>query len=463
MRQPSYILAIIILLIISCCTLSCSQKKTSNEEETIKRIPDTLIVGTLYSPTSYFLYKSDIMGYNYDLITRLAEDKNITIKFELFRSLSSLLERLDSAQIDLAAYNTPITAEFNHRVTHCGIESITRQVLIQPSKKGDELITDVTQLVGKEIYVEKGSKYESRLQNLNSELGGGIKIHTINRDTIMSEDLISMVANNEIPLTVVDNDIAQLDHTYYANIDISLEISFPQRSSWSVKKGNEWLADSINLWANTKEIQRYSKRLFNHYFATSRNAKQVIINVKNLQRGIISKYDSFFKESAKTIGWDWKLLAAQGYVESNFNPSAVSWAGARGIMQLMPGTAQHYGLDAANIEDPQSNIHAASKSIRDLNRSLSKYVEDEEERKKFIIAAYNSGIAHIYDAIALAKKYGKDPQIWDNNVCDALLMKRYPEYYNDDVCKYGYFGGKQTVKYVESVTNTYNLFKKYVH
>ena len=161
------------------------------------------------------------------------------------------------------------------------------------------------------------------------------------------------------------------------------------------------------------------------------------------------------------MGWDWKLLAAQAYIESNFNPQAVSWAGARGIMQLMPATARTLGLSDNNIEDPESNIQAAVKLILSLDKTLQKYVPDTEERKKFILAAYNSGIAHIYDAISLAQKFGKDPQIWDGNVSEALLMKAYPEYYNDEVCKYGYFRGRQTVKYVSEVLRIYHLYKRY--
>ncbi len=452
-------IAIFALLCGSMSLLSCRQSSHSRESDD-KSLPDTLVVGTLYSPTSYFLYKGDYMGYNYDLITRFARDKHLAVRFDVVRSVAALMNKLDSAKIDIIAYNIPITAEYNELIQHCGVENITRQVLVQPLKDGKQTITDITQLVGKEVYVEKGSKYESRLKNIDNELGGGIRIHTIARDTIMSEDLIEMVANGSIPLTIVDSDIAQLDHTYYSNIDINLEVSFPQRSSWAVRKSEKWLADSIDQWASQKTIKDFAHSLFHHYFETSKSTTGATIDIKKLKRGIVSRFDKYFKESAAQIGWDWKLLAAQGYVESNFNPEAVSWAGARGVMQLMPATARRYGL-GSNIADPQSNIDAAARIIRDLDKSLSKYVSEEEERKKFILAAYNSGISHIYDAIALAKKFGKNPKIWKGNVSEALLMKAYPEYYNDEVCKYGYFRGRQTVKYVDEVMRTYHLYKRY--
>ncbi len=58
------------------------------------------------------------------------------------------------------------------------------------------------------------------------------------------------------------------------------------------------------------------------------------------------------------------------------------------------------------------------------------------------------------------KKYGKNPQIWHGNVSEALLMKGNPDYYNDEVCKYGYFRGKQTVTYVKEVEEAYEIFKQ---
>ena len=110
------------------------------------------------------------MGYHYDLISQFAKDKNIPIKFKVMRNMGALLSLLDSAKIDIIAYNVPATAEYKDKMRHCGFENITTQVLVQPIYPNVAPISDVTQLVGKEIYVEKNSKYESRLKNLNNEL-----------------------------------------------------------------------------------------------------------------------------------------------------------------------------------------------------------------------------------------------------------------------------------------------------
>ena len=128
-------------------------------------------------------------------------------------------------------------------------------------------------------------------------------------------------------------------------------------------------------------------------------------------------------------------------------------------MQLMPRVARAYGLTDDNMTDNEANIEAAAKIIASHERALASKIPDTEERRKFVVAAYNSGLAHILDAIAIAQKYGLDPQKWEGQVESALLMKSNPDIYNDPVCKYGYFRGRQTCDYVRRVYEFYNSAK----
>lgn len=440
---------------------ACNGRQVENAEtETDHSLPDTLRVATLYSPTSYFIYRDEPMGYDYSLLTQFAADKGIAVDLKVATSLQHLIALLDSGKVDLLAYEVPVTTEYKRKVAACGPEYLTHQVLVQPKKNGQPLITDETELVGKEIYVEKNSKYQFRLQNLNEELGGGIKIHPIDRDTLITEDLIEMVSSGEIPLTVVDSDIARLNRTYYKDLDISLKLSFPQKSSWGVAPSDKWLADSIDEWFAQEKPKERQARLLKRYFELSKDDGDTFS--PDLSKGIISPYDPLFKKYAAEIGMDWRILAAQGFHESHFDPSRVSWAGARGVMQIMPRTAKAYKLSMDDITDPEANISTATKIIRDLDKSLSRRVADNNERLKFVIAAYNSGIAHVLDAIDLAKKYGKNPTVWDGNVEAALLMKANPEYYTDPVCRAGYFRGRETVAYVKKVMEFYEKARRQV-
>ncbi len=428
--------------------------------DTLRPLPDTLRVGTLYSPTSFFIYRETEMGYDYDLVSRFAADKGIAIKLEVASSLAGVVQMLDSGLIDLIAYEVPVTAEYLEHVLPCGIENVTSQVLVQPKKSTAERITDVTQLVGKEVYVEENSKYHHRLLNLNDELGGGIVIKPINRDTLITEDLIAMVSAGEIPLTVVDSDIARLNKTYYNDLDITLDISFAQRSAWGVAPENSWLADTINAWSHQAKPRQAQAALLKRYYEMSKVTPGVY--TIDFSKGRMSPFDGLFRRHAASIGWDWRLLSSMGFAESRYDSTQVSWAGARGMMQLMPATARAYGLSLEEMVGNEASVSTAAKVIRSLDRSLARYVTNAEERKKFVIAAYNSGLAHILDAIALADKLGYDSQVWDGVVSDVLLLKSKPEYYNDPVCKYGYFRGRQTYDYVKTVYACYDKAKRQV-
>ncbi|MDE6495104.1 MAG: transporter substrate-binding domain-containing protein, partial [Duncaniella sp.] len=174
-----------------------SDRVSDSDADTIRQLPDTLRVATLYSPESYFIYRETRMGYDYELVSRLAADRSMTLDLQVAPSLSAAVEMLDSGLVDLIAYEVPVTAEYREHVIPCGPENITTQVLVQPraSRDSHERIDDVTRLVGRDVYVERDSKYEARLRNLNDEIGGGINIHTVDRDSRSAADLVARVRN----------------------------------------------------------------------------------------------------------------------------------------------------------------------------------------------------------------------------------------------------------------------------
>lgn len=457
------IAAIAIGLMSGSCGSKRSGESADDSAATDNRMPDTLRVATLYSPTSYFQYRDTEMGYDYDLVKRLAADKRMALDLTIAESLPRAVEMLDSGLVDLIAYEVPVTGEYLKHIEPCGIESVTHQVLVQPGKDKHNVISDVTQLVGHEVYVEKDSKYYYRMLNLNEELGGGISVKPVERDTLITEDLIAMVQSGEIPLTVVDSDVAALNRTYYPDIDVSLSVSFPQRQAWAVAKNKKWLADSITAWAGQETPNRQRMALLKRYFEQSKKGDSSEKPDIDFSRGYMSPYDDLFRANAEKIGWDWRLLSAVGYVESHYNPDAVSWAGARGIMQLMPATARALGLTSGNITDSQANIAAAAKLLGQLDGSLKSLVKDPNERMKFILAAYNAGLGHIYDAISIARHQGLATDVWDGNVAEAMSLKSNPEIYNNrEICRHGYFRWRETYEYVHQVMDCYTEAKKHI-
>ena len=174
----------------------------------------------------------------------------------------------------------------------------------------------------------------------------------------------------------------------------------------------------------------------------------------------MSQFDEIFKKYSPSAGVDWKLLAAIAYCESRYNPSVESRFGAYGLMQVMPSTAAAVGIEPGNLGNPELNVMAAAKILSKLDQALRNKVENPEERMKFVVAAYNSGLGHIYDAINLAQKNGMDPQKWTGSVSITALMKSRPEYYNDKDVKHGYFRGRETVEFVDHVSSIYNYLQE---
>ena len=183
-----------------------------------------------------------------------------------------------------------------------------------------------------------------------------------------------------------------------------------QGSGWVVGDDKDDLAQELQAWYRPSMLDEVKKQ--EAYLLSSRSVRRrVFAPMLNRSGGIISHYDAYFQRYAQTIRWDWRLLAAQCYQESCFDPQAKSWAGACGLMQIMPSTADHLGLARADIYHPEKNIAAAVRYLSELEQSFAD-VREHSERTKFVLAAYNGGGFHIRDAMALARKYGRNPYHW---------------------------------------------------
>lgn len=456
MRRLLPLLGMLLLLAVASCRPKHVPPVDGHDD--LKQIRDSneLVMLTLYSSTSYFIYRGQEMGFQYELCQQFARSLGVKLTVKVARSTAQLIHMLRRGEGDLIAYNLPITKEWKDSVTYCGEEVITHQVIVQ--RKGtprQPALQDVTQLIGKEIHAKPG-KHLNRLHNLNDELGGGLLIHPVDNDSIAPEELIAQVAQGKIDYTVADDDIARLNTTYYPNLDITLSISFDQRASWAVRKESPRLAEAANQWHRDNMTSPAYTASMKRYFEISKAIPHSPI--LSLREGKISHYDHLFKRYAPEINWDWRLLASLAYTESNFDTTAVSWAGARGLMQLMPRTARAMGVPEGKEQNPEESIKAAVRYIKLTAKSFNTI--PEPERTHFVLAAYNSGQGHILDAMALAEKYGKDKRLWYDHVEKYILLKSNEEYFTDPVCRFGYFRGIETYNFVREIMGRYEMYKQ---
>lgn len=451
MKKLLYLL-FFLFAVTTCKNKPVTQETVAHDLDQIKDSGE-LVVLTLYSSISYFNYRGQEMGFQYELSEQFAKSLGVKLRIEVAGSVSQMIDMLLAGEGDLIAYHLPITKERKDSLLFCGEDVITHQVLVQPS--GRNVLNDVTELIDKDIYVKPG-KYYNRLVNLNNELGGGIRIHKVENDSITSEDLIAQVSQGKIPYTISDNDVAQLNKTYYPNLNIRLPVSYDQRASWAVRQDCPKLAEAANAWHKENQTSPEYTASMKRYFEVSKAIPYAAI--LSLKDGKISHYDDLFRKYSPEIDWDWRLLAALAYTESNFDTTVVSWAGAVGLMQLMPYTAKAMGVPPGMEHNPEESVKAAVKYISVTEKSL-RMIPDKQERINFVLGAYNAGLGHIYDAMALAEKYGKDKYVWFDNVEKYILLKSNEEYFNDPVCKYGYFRGGETYTFVRVINQRFDNYK----
>jgi membrane-bound lytic murein transglycosylase F len=408
---------------------------------------------------SYFIYKGNPMGYEYELLQRLAKHLKVNLKIKVLSSIDEAFTLLNTGKTDIVAFPLSITSERKKYFSFTAPHYITTQVLVQNKQKNKRMETPF-ELVGQEVYVKKGSSFKSRLENLSEEIGGEIivKEDTVDGET---ESLIQDVAEGRIKYTVADQTIAVVNSWYYPNLDISMPVSLPQQIGWALRKNSPDLLKATNAWLNAVKESSIYQVIYNKYFNSPRFS--IITNTSDyssLSGNKLSPYDDQIKEGAGILGWDWRLLASVVYQESNFDPSIKSWAGAVGLMQVMPETGEYFGIP--NIEEPGQNIKAGVRFLKFLDGEWAKTVYDSAERVKFVLASYNVGLSHILDARNLANKYGRSPVKWDNNVEYMLGQKSNPKYYRDKVVVAGYCRCYGPIVYVKEVLNRYEEYKIHI-
>ncbi len=420
-----------------------------------------LRVSTDYNSTNYFIYKGRAMGFQYELLNALAEELDVKLELNVENDLQSAFSSLENGDIDLIGMNLAITQDRQERFNFTLPHSQSKQVLIQrKASKNDSvpIIRNQLELGDKLIHVQQASAYVERLENLSKEIGRSIDIERL--DLIEVEELIEQVSNGEIDYTIADQNVAIVNKSYYPNIDIATEISFPQDMAWALRKGSDELTEAVNVWLQGfKKTARYNQ-IYRKYFLSSRIVRRHKSEYFTLKSGKISKYDELIKKNSKIIDWDWRLLSALISQESHFDPKAKSWVGAFGLMQLMPETAFRYDVDEdSNAEE---NVRAGVKHLKYLSRRLDKVLIDKTDKLNFLLASYNVGLGHILDARRLAKKNGQNPDLWQGSVDYYLLNKSKPEFFKDPVVKYGYCRGKEPYNYVRKILSIYDHYQNTV-
>ena len=449
------VLALVMLL--SSCVRDRAAEKNFWENPVQTDLEDIIKRGTLRavvdnSSTSYYIYRGRRMGYEFEMLRDLSERLGVQLKLVVTDDIERAFRLLAEGKADIIAMNLEVSEERKRYADFTEATNNISTVLVQ--RLEDEVLTQVSQLEGKTVHLRRGSIYKQRLETLRDSLLLNFEIIEVPES---SEDLVDKVVENEIDYTVVDNDIALVNATYYDNIDVSMEISQPSEVGWAVRKTSPALLEEINRWIAEGKESSYFAILYSKYFLNKKNSYfRNNSAFSSISGDRISVFDDIIKKGANELGWDWRLLAALVYKESRFETTAVSYAGAQGLLQLMPVTLERFGVTDAN--NPAESLMAGVRFLKYLDKFWQERVPDSNERIRFILASYNVGHGHVEDAWRLALKFGKDTQRW-SEVAHYLEKKSQREFYQDPVVKSGYAKGHVAVAYVREVLSLYESYR----
>ena len=451
MRKIQEILSflLVIFLLIACET--ATKKEVEVKVIDLKEIQKKgkLTILTENSTLSFFEYREKNLGFEYEILEAFAKHLGIPLEVKVVPKYSNLRRFLNNGEGDIIAANLAITLSGQKKINFSHPYYYSNQVLVQ--MKSDSLVLDASELIGKEVMVRKNTIYDRRLRALQEEIGGYINIKYAKEDLIV-EDLIEKVLKGEVKYTIAHENLARLSKEEHPKLDIKTKVSFKQRIAFGMRLNSPVLKKKLDefliKYCESNEYNALKHKYFD--FIPEETGEVVPIG-----RGKISQYDKFFKKAAKAAGWDWKFLAAIAYKESQFNPYAKGARGAFGIMQFMPNTGNDFGVNP--MSSPEVQITAGMKLINRIYLSWSS-IPDKEQRFKFTLASYNAGPCHIFDAQALAKEKGLNPELWDGNV--ELMVEKLsdPDYYRNPEVKCGAYRG-HAVKYVEAIIRIYNSWK----
>lgn len=482
---------IVLLLILVSCTTSDEKNKAKVEfsSEYLDELPEEidvpksqvirdldavlkegkLRVSTTYSGTSYFLYKGQPLGFEYELLQRFSEHLGVEIEIVVANDINNLLSNLNSGKVDLMAHGLTITRARKREVSFSNYIYLTHQVLVQRKPENwrkmklheidRDLIQDAIELDNKIVSVREKTAYMERLKHLSREIGGHIKIDTLD-GALTTDEIIKMVVDGQIKYTIADNNIASIIASSYPILNIETPISFSQRIGWATRKNSPELLKALNAWLREfkKEVDYYV--IYDKYFTNKRNFRRRIkSDFYSVNSNSISKYDDLIKSKSQNIGWDWRLVSSLIYQESQFNVRAKSWVGAGGLMQMMPETAKEMGVK--NRFDPTDNITGGTKYLRLLWGRFD-MIEDSEQRLKFTMASYNCGYGHVLDAQRLADERNLNRSKWDENVEEMILALSLRKNYNLPNIRYGYVRGIEPYTYVQQIFERYQHYKQFI-
>jgi len=428
--------------------LDMAKPSTGDLDAMVKRRLVRILVP--YSKTMFFLDKGRQYGTVVELARALEKTLNRGKKSALEQvhvalvptARARLLDALNEGLGDVAAGTLTITPDRLRLVDFTApFASNIREVVTAGPKA--PVLSRIEDLAGRDLYLRKSSSYHEHVLALNERLKGQ-GLAAINlvpaEEMLEDEDLLEMVSAGLLPYAVVDEPLAELWAGVLPNLSVRGDLVINQGGdiAWAIRKNSPLLKAELDKFAADHRLgTTFGNILKKRYYTSDKMAKQALSSEAQRRFG---ELDGYFRKYGDEFGFEYLLIMAQGFQESELDQSRRSPRGAVGVMQLLPTTAADKSVGVPDIKtSAERNIYAGAKYLRHV---ISTYIDDpsvdDRNRVLFAFAAYNAGPGNLRKFRAKARALGLDPNVWFGNVENgaAAIVGRETVHYVSNIYKY---------------------------
>lgn len=397
---------------------------------------------------TYFIHRGRQVGFEYELIKEFADRHDLRLDIVIPDSHAGLLAYLNEGKGDVVAAAMTITAERRAQAAFTRPYNEVEELVVV--RADEDSIASLADLAGRTVHVRPSSSFYTTLTALADSIEG-LQIAPL-PDSLETEDILASVEEGRYDITLCDSNLLEVELAYGRQLKAAFSIK-PTALGWAVRADNPALLAALNQYVQEEKGGLFFNVMKKRYFKNKRTIAKAKDSLRVDLSGRLSPYDELVKKYARQYGQDWRLITAQMYQESKFNPQATSWVGARGLMQIMPVTGRELGF--TDLHDPEENIHAGVKYMAQLVDRFDPKIP-LDERMRFALASYNVGYGHVLDARRLARENGWNPDQWFGHVERAMKLLAKPAYYKR--ARYGFCRGGQPVHYVSNVQSFYDAY-----
>lgn len=400
-----------------------------------------LRVLTRNNAASYFVMHGHILGFEHDLAIEFAKRLGLTVEFVTAPTRAALFAWLVDGRADVVAASITLRDDMPAGIAYS--RDYNRVVETVVARTSDSTLQELNDLTGRTIAVRQSSSYWQTIARLRRQ-GLGAEVVAVPEE-METEEIIHRVATGEYDLTIADSHILDIELSWRDDVRGAFSVGDTVSHAWMVRGSEPELLAAVNSYFDEVHRTEFYNITHRKYFG-SRRAAQAHATSRATLTGVLSPFDDLTQRYSNRYDFDWVTIAAQMYEESRFNPDAVSFAGAVGLMQVMPTTARGFGFDSITV--PEVNVHAGTRYLRHVYRLLEE-IPDSTERLWFALASYNAGYGHIQDARRLAEQEGLNPNLWFGNVAEVAPLLTRREYHRQT--EHGYCRCTEPVAYVRKI------------